>query len=283
MGLHPVRSVNGPRFEQRDEKKHGRGDLPRYDPAVRIVNLLAGLILLAAGLMAPGGIAAAETTQATGTTTKILAFGDSLTAGLGLPRSLSFPARLEAALRADGFAVEVIDAGLSGDTTAGGLARIDWLLDDPPDLVIVELGANDALRGLDPTRTRANLDAILSRIRAKGCDVLLVGMRAPGNFGPDYARAFDEIYPALVRRHGVPLYPFFLDGVAMDPALNQADGLHPNARGVEVIVERIVPYVRRLLIRASPSAAVGGTGRLTGRMGKARALPLNACVQASPA
>jgi acyl-CoA thioesterase-1 len=230
----------------------GYGDFSRYASVVRIVNLLlAGLVLLAAGLMASGG-GAAKTLQPTGTTTKILVLGDSLTAGLGLPRSLSFPARLEAELRADGFAVEVIDAGVSGDTTAGGLTRIDWLLADPPDLVIVELGANDALRGLDPARTRANLDAILTRIRARGCGVLLAGMRAPRNFGPDYTRLFDEIYPALARRHGIPLYPFFLDGVAMDPALNQADGLHPNARGVEVIVSGIAPYVRRLLLRTEP-------------------------------
>lgn len=178
---------------------------------------------------------------------RLMVFGDSLAAGYGLPQEEAFPMRLEAALRRAGHQVTVINAGVSGDTSAGGLARLDWALHDRPDLVIVELGGNDALRGLDPEQTCANLDAILSRFKTEGVAVLLAGMRAPRNLGHDYYSKFDRIYSALAAKHDVPLYPFFLDGVATDPALNQADGIHPNARGVAVIVERILPSVRALL------------------------------------
>src|SRR5690242_690823 len=146
--------------------------------------------------------------------TEILVFGDSIAAGFGLPQQEAFPARLEAKLRADGLAVHVINAGKSGDTTADGLARLGWSLAEKPDLVILELGANDALRGLDPAAVRANLDAILARLKAAGVAVLIAGMRAPPNLGRDYAAAFDKLYPELAAKHGVPLYPFFLDGVA---------------------------------------------------------------------
>ena len=179
--------------------------------------------------------------------TAILAFGDSITAGLGLPGDQAFPAELENKLRAEGFAVHVINAGVSGDTTADGLARLDWALADKPDIVILELGANDALRGLDPARARANLDAMIDKVQANGAKVLLAGMLAPANFGVDYQREFDKIYPALAKEHGVALYPFLLEGVALDPKLNQADGLHPNERGVAVIVDHIAPYVARLI------------------------------------
>jgi acyl-CoA thioesterase-1 len=171
----------------------------------------------------------------------ILAFGDSLTAGFGLAEADGFTAKLQAALAGKGIDARVINGGVSGDTSAGGLARLDWSLADKPDLVILELGANDALRGLDPAATRANLDAMLQRLRAAGVPVLLVGMRAPPNLGRDFVAAFDRIYPELAAKYGVPLYPFFLDGVAVDARLTQPDGLHPNAAGVEVIVERLLP------------------------------------------
>jgi acyl-CoA thioesterase-1 len=179
--------------------------------------------------------------------TRLAVIGDSLTAGYGLAPADAFPARLEAALAADGFDVRVINAGVSGDTTAGGRRRLDWLLADTPDAVIVELGANDGLRGINRDAVFANLDAILTRLAGEGIAVLLTGMRAPPNYGLAYADAFEAIYPELAAKHGVALYPFFLDGVAARPALNQNDGLHPNARGVAVIVEGILPDVKRLL------------------------------------
>jgi acyl-CoA thioesterase I len=179
--------------------------------------------------------------------TRIVAFGDSLTAGYGLPQDQAFPARLAARLEHDGYAITMLNAGVSGDTSSGGLARLDWTLSDHPDLVLLELGANDALRGIDPKLTRANLDAILARLASRHIKVLLIGMKAPGNWGPAYQQSFDAIYPDLARKYGVPLYPFFLDGVALDEKLNQADMLHPNAAGVAVIVGRIAPVVERLL------------------------------------
>jgi acyl-CoA thioesterase-1 len=178
---------------------------------------------------------------------RILALGDSLTAGLGLPAEEAFPARLQARLAALGVAAEVVNGGVSGDTSAGGLARLDWALADHPDVVLVELGANDALRGIDPKLTYANLDKILARVKAGGAKVLLLGMLAPPNWGRDYQKAFDAIYPTLAQKYQVALYPFFLDGVATVRGLNQEDGLHPNAAGVERIVERVAPYVQRVL------------------------------------
>ena len=177
----------------------------------------------------------------------IVVLGDSLASGHGLPIGDAFPAQLEAALTAAGLAVEVRNAGVSGDTTAGGRARLDWVLADNPDAVIVELGANDGLRGLDPRVTAANLDAIVARLKEAGVKVLLAGMLAPPNLGREYGAAFNDVYPRLAAKHGVPLYPFFLAGVAARPELNQSDGMHPNARGVAVIVERIAPHVKRLL------------------------------------
>ena len=178
---------------------------------------------------------------------RLLAFGDSLVHGYGLAADDAFPAQLERALRREGYRVEVLNGGNSGDTTAGALARLDWVLSDRPDLVIVELGANDGLRGLDPGETYRNLDAILSRLRAEGIAVLLAGMLAPRNLGADYVEAFDAVYPRLAAAHDVALYPFFLDGVALQPDLNQADGIHPNAAGVARVVERILPSVERLI------------------------------------
>jgi acyl-CoA thioesterase-1 len=178
---------------------------------------------------------------------KLLVFGDSLTHGYGLAAPDSFPAQLEARLTADGWPVTVVNAGNSGDTTAAGLARVDWSLAGRPDGVIVELGANDALRGIDPARTRANLEEILKRIGRQGLPLLLTGMRAPRNLGRDYAEAFDRIFPDLAEQLKVAFYPFFLEGVALRPDLNQADGIHPNREGVAEIVTRIAPYVERLL------------------------------------
>lgn len=177
----------------------------------------------------------------------MLLLGDSLTAGYGLPQDQAFPVRLETALRGRGLEVTVLDGGVSGDTTAGGLARVDWALADRPSHAVVELGANDALRGIDPATTRDNLDRLLSRLRQAGVKVLLAGMYAPPNWGKAYEEAFRRIYPDLARKHGFDLYPFFLDGVAADPTLNQTDGIHPNVAGVSVIVDRILPYVIRLL------------------------------------
>jgi len=181
---------------------------------------------------------------------KIVAFGDSLTAGLGLPAGAAFPARLEAALKAKGHAVTIVNAGVSGDTASGGLGRLDWSVPDDTDAVILELGANDALRGVDPKTTKAALDAILGKLDARHVPVLLAGMAAPRNMGADYVRAFDAIYPALASTHRVVFYPFFLEGVATDPKLNQGDGLHPTAAGVDVIVARILPSVEALIARA---------------------------------
>ena len=181
----------------------------------------------------------------------ILDFGDSLTAGYGVPVGQAFPARLEAWLHERGIAARVVNAGVSGDTTAGGLARLDWALADKPDLVILALGANDALRGIEPSTVRGNLDKMIGRIEATGAKVLLLGMLAPPNWGEEYKRAFDQIFPELAHIHHLPLYPFFLEGVAMNPELNQPDGLHPNEKGVAVLVDRIAPVVAGLIGGAS--------------------------------
>jgi acyl-CoA thioesterase-1 len=181
-------------------------------------------------------------------TIRLLILGDSLTAGYGLAAEEAFPAQLEEALLQSGRNVSVINAGVSGDTSAGGLARLDWALQDDPQMVIVALGGNDALRGLPPEETFANLDAILERLKVAGIHVILIGMKAPRNLGESYTTAFDQIYPRLSQKHNVSFYPFFLDGIALDPSLNQADGIHPNARGIALIVERILPLVESALM-----------------------------------
>jgi len=173
----------------------------------------------------------------------IVALGDSLTAGYGLAAGEDFATRLEAALVASGIDASVANAGVSGDTASAGAARVDWAVPDGAALVIVELGANDALRGIDPAVTRKALSDLLARLAARNLKALLVGMRAPPNMGEDYVRSFDAIYPDLAREHAVPLYPFFLDGVAGAANLNQPDGMHPTAAGVEEIVRRILPVV----------------------------------------
>lgn len=177
---------------------------------------------------------------------RILALGDSLTAGYGLPHQDGLTEKLQMALQKAGIKAQVINAGVSGDTTAGGLARLDWALADKPQAAIVALGANDGLRALDPVRTRANLDAILTRLKAAGVDVLLAGMKAPPNLGPDYVGAFDRIFPELAQKHGVLFYPFLLEGVVLRDDLNQGDKIHPNAKGVDIIVDGILPLVKRL-------------------------------------
>jgi acyl-CoA thioesterase-1 len=179
----------------------------------------------------------------------LVAFGNSLTAGFGVSVNDAYPARLERLLREQGYGYRVVNAGVSGDTTAGGLRRVDWVLKARPRVVILELGANDGLRGLPPERTRDNLAQIIERLQAAGATVILAGMRVPPNYGDDYATAFAAIFPDLAHRYGLTLIPFFLDGVTTDPTLNQGDGIHPNAEGYRVIVERIWPILRPLLAR----------------------------------
>ena len=181
---------------------------------------------------------------------RILALGDSLTAGYGLPADQGFVPQLRAALEKLGVRTVIQQGGVSGDTTAGGLARLDWALAEKPQLAIVALGGNDGLRGLNPRQTRANLDAILRKLKTANVPVLLAGMYAPPNLGKEYGAEFNRIYPALAKAHGVMLYPFFLHGVAAQPTLNQRDGIHPNAAGVKIIVARIAPHVERLIARA---------------------------------
>jgi acyl-CoA thioesterase-1 len=206
----------------------------------RIVAMLALFLCL----VAP---AVYEPAHAQSEPVKLAILGDSLAAGYGLAPAQAFPARLQAALKDKGRNVAVINHGVSGDTTAGGVERLDWMLGDKPDIVLVELGGNDGLRALDPAATERNLDAIVTRLKTAGVTVWLTGMLAPRNFGPEYARQFDGLFKRVADRHGVPFYAFFLDGVAQDPALNQPDGIHPNARGVDVIVERLLPFITRNL------------------------------------
>ncbi|RUW49992.1 MULTISPECIES: arylesterase [unclassified Mesorhizobium] len=185
---------------------------------------------------------------------KIVGFGDSLMAGFGLGPGQGFTDKLQAALRARGHDVTVADAGVSGDTSSGGLARLDWSVPDGTQLVILELGANDMLRGVSPDITRKNLDAMLGKLKERKIAVLLAGMRAAPNLGADYQNAFDAIFPNLAGKYAVPLYPFFLDGVAGQPTLQLEDGLHPNAGGVDLMVERILPTVEKAI-----AAAPGGS------------------------
>jgi acyl-CoA thioesterase I len=210
-------------------------------------------VTLAGGVLASQVLAAPEV-RAADHPLRIVALGDSLTAGYGLAGNEAFPVRLQRALAAKGIAAEIVNAGVSGDTTSGGLARLDWSVPEGTDAVIVELGANDSLRGIDPKVTRGALDALLRRLGERHIAVLLCGMLAPRNMGTEYGAAFDAIYPDLAKAYGAILYPFFLEGVATDPKLNQRDGLHPTAAGVDVIVERILPAVERLVAQAKDQA-----------------------------
>lgn len=211
-------------------------------PVRRAIIALACFTFVAAMLTGDAGYAADRPIR-------IVVLGDSLSAGFGLAATDALPAKLERALTAKGLSVAIENAGVSGDTAAGGLARLDWSVPDGTDAVILELGANDALRGADPKATRASLQAIIRKLKERRVAVLLAGMYAPRNFGPDYANAFDPIYPELAAQHGLILYPFILDGVAGDKALNQADGIHPTAAGVDIMVRGLLPKVEELIAR----------------------------------
>ena len=178
---------------------------------------------------------------------KLVVLGDSLSAGLGLPAQQAFPTKLQKSLQAKGIAIDMTNAGVSGDTTSGGRDRLDWSVPDGTDGVIIELGANDAMRGIDPDLTRAALTDIVGRLKARKIAVMLCGMLAPPNFGADYGARFNSIYPDLAKQFDVPLYPFFLDGVAADAKLNQADGIHPTAEGVDIVVNNMLPTVEAFL------------------------------------
>ncbi len=204
-------------------------------------SIAAGLVLGSSGAMAAEPV--------------IVALGDSLTAGYGLPDAQSFPVQLQNALAKRGQKVEIVNAGVSGDTTTDGLARFDWSVPKTADALILELGANDALRGLDPAKTKATLEAILDKAKARGLPVLLAGMEAPRNLGPEYVAQFHAIYADLAKRYDVIFYPFFLQGVALDPSLLQEDGMHPNAKGVTLIVKNILPDVEKLLAEAKAKQA----------------------------
>lgn len=208
-----------------------------------IMAAAAGAMMAMSGPVSAQTVADAKDVKAV----KLAVLGDSLTAGYNLPASAAFPARLEKALRATGMAIDVHNAGVSGDTTTAGLARLDWSIPPGTEAVIVELGANDALRGIDPQVARGALDDILKALKARNIAVLLCGMYAPPNYGKEYAAKFNSIYPDLARAYKIPLYPFFLDGVATDAKLTQPDGLHPTAEGVDVVVARIMPTVEAFL------------------------------------
>ncbi len=223
----------------------------RYGLNRWFVKPIGPIVILAALTVSSPASSPASLPARAGETFRILAYGDSLTAGYGLSRADSFPVRLQEALNDEGFRVEITNAGVSGDTTTGGLARLDWALaatgGAPPQMVILELGANDGLRGVDPPLTFANLDKLIGRFKELEIRVLLTGMRAPPNLGRGYTVQFNAIFPRLAEKHGVAFYPFFLEGVATRPELNQADGLHPNAEGVGVIVRGILPKVAAMV------------------------------------
>lgn len=191
-----------------------------------------------------GGVAAVREDRP-----RIVAFGDSLTAGFGVAQEEAYPAQLQRRLDAAGYRYLVINAGVSGETTAGGLRRVEWVLNSKPAIVILELGANDGLRGIDPDQTRANLEAIIQRLQAAGVTVILAGMKLPPNYGKEYTTRFEAIYPQLARRYRLPLIPFFLEGVAAKETLNQADGIHPTAAGYRVIVENLLPILQPFLVK----------------------------------
>ncbi len=210
----------------------------------------AAVAILAFALAFPPGVAVAQPAPASGL--RLMVIGDSLTAGFGLPAHEAFPAQLEKALRERGLAVTVVNAGVSGDTSAGGRSRLDWALAEKPDAVILELGANDGLRGIDPQSTYANLAAILSKLKTRGIPAFVAGMYAPPNLGAAYGEEFRSVYTRLAKEFDVPLQDFFLDGVAAQPHLNQSDGMHPNAAGVTVMVANMLPKLQPWLARVAP-------------------------------
>ena len=222
--------------------------VPRYGRRNVLVQSAAAffvaVVLFLAGFL---DMAQAQTPAPAGRPLKLVALGDSLTAGYNLPGSAAFPVKLEQALRRKGVAVEIVNAGVSGDTSQAGLERLDWSVPDGTDGVILELGANDALRGIDPAQTRQSLEAIITRLKERGIAVMLAGIYAPRNLGEDYAKRFDAIHRELAEKYGLVLYPFFLEGIAGDRALNLPDGMHPTAEGVDVIVRSILPTVERFI------------------------------------
>lgn len=220
----------------------------------RLFNALAVMAALLATMVAAPMPGLADAKKAM----KIVAFGDSLTAGYMLAPTEAFPAQLEVALKAKGHKIEVVNAGVSGDTTAGGLERFDWAVPEGTEGVILELGANDALRGLDPALARANLGKILTRLKDRRIEVLIAGMSAPRNWGDAYVKAFDGMFAELASEAGAIHYPFFLDGIALRPELNLGDGLHPNAKGVGEIVTRIMPSVEKLIERIKARRLAAG-------------------------
>jgi len=209
--------------------------------------MFAHLRVLIVALMTAGPAFAQTPAAAPDRPVKMVVLGDSLSAGLGLSATAAFPVRLQKALNDKWIKVDMINAGVSGDTSSGGRDRLDWSIPEGTEAVILELGANDALRGIDPAVTRAALTEILTRLKARKIAVLLCGMLAPPNYGSEYAARFNAIYPELSKSFGVPLYPFFLEGVAADAKLNQADGLHPTAEGIDIIVKNILPIVEAFL------------------------------------
>jgi acyl-CoA thioesterase-1 len=209
--------------------------------------LFVHMLVLSLALMVAGSTLAQTPVVNVTKPIKMVVLGDSLSAGYGLPGAAAFPVRLQKSLKLNGIEVEMINAGVSGDTSTGGRDRLDWSVPEGTEAVILELGANDALRGTDPAVTRAALSDILTRLKARRIAVLLCGMLAPPNYGADYSARFNAIYPDLAKSFGVPLYPFFLEGVAARTALNQADGMHPTAEGVDVIVKKILPTVEALV------------------------------------
>jgi acyl-CoA thioesterase I len=221
------------------------------------VNVLAGFLLFAvvAAVTASFPISPALAAAETGKPIRIVAFGDSLSSGYGLRQNQSFPAQLQKELKARGHNVVVTNGGVAGDTTAMGLARLDWAIGDDTDAVILEFGANDALRGIDPKETRENLQKILARLAGRHIPVLLTGMRSPANWGENYSDTFDAIFPALAKEHALSFYPFFLAGVVLDAKLNQDDGMHPNAKGVAEIVRQMMPSVEELIGKAEAQRA----------------------------
>ncbi len=219
----------------------------RPGQTIRQIGARFGGFNTVAAIVAVFALVGGAATPSAAETTRILALGTSLTAGYGLAEEDAFTGQLESALQDQGFDVEILNAGVSGDTTAGGLARLDWSLADNPDFAIVELGSNDGLRGINPDITRENLDAILTRLGQEGIPTLFTGMYAPPNMGDAYEAQFNSVFPELAEQHSLPFYPFFLEGVAGDPSLNLDDGIHPNPEGVSIIVEAILPYVIDLL------------------------------------
>ena len=221
---------------------------PQVVSTLRIVNTLAALLIILATMTSNTFAQAAP--KVASKPIRIVAFGDSLTSGYGMRQNQAFPVQLQKELRARGHNVEISNAGVAGDTTAAGLARFDWAIGDDVDGVILEFGANDALRGIDPKVTRENLQKIIARLNKRGIPVLLAGMRSPANWGDTYADDFDAIFPDLAKEHALVFYPFFLQGVVLDTKLNQNDGMHPNSKGVAEIVRQIAPSVEELIVKA---------------------------------